>query len=113
MKKLFTSAFLFLVLLSAQAAQDTPEQIKAKATETTRQLAQKIGLNEQEYIKVKAFTLDKLMAVKEVTEMYGNDADMRAKKLQAIEEEYNKNVLAILSPKQHENFVALSTTKVE
>jgi len=108
MKKLFTSALLFVVLVSAQAAQDTPDQIKAKATETTRQLAQKIGLNEQEYIRIKAFTVEKLMAAKEVNEMYANDADMRTKKLQAIDEEYNKNVLATLSPKQHENFMALT-----
>lgn len=111
MKKLFTSALLVLVLFSAQAAQDTPDQIKAKATETTRQLAQKIGFNEQEYIKVKAFTVEKLMAAKEVNEMYANDADMRTKKLMAIEEEYTKSVMAVLSPRQHENFVAL--TKVE
>ena len=109
MKKLFTSAFLFLVLVSAQAA-DTPEQIRTKATETTRQLAQKLGFNEQEYIKVKAYTFEKLIAEKEINEMYSNDADMRAKKLQAIEEEYQKNVVAVLSPKQTENFMALVHT---
>ena len=108
MKKLFTSAFLFLVFLSAQAAQDTPDQIKAKATETTRTLAQKIGLNEQEYIRIKAYTVEKLMAVKEVNEMYANDAEMRTKKLQAIETEYNKSVVAVLSPKQNESFMALT-----
>ncbi len=111
MKKLFTSAFLFLVLFSAQAAQDTPEQIKAMATETTRQLAQKIGFNEQEYIKVKAFTVEKLLAVKEVNEMYVNDAEMLNKKLRAIEEEYSKSLVAVLSPKQQETYMAL--TKVE
>lgn len=109
MKKLLTSAFLLFVLVSAQAA-DTPEQIRAKATETTRQLAQKIGFNEQEYIKVKAYTLEKLVAAKEVNEMYSNDPEMRAKKLQAIEEAYQKNVVAILSPKQSESFVAILQT---
>ena len=109
MKKLVTSAFLLLVLVSAQAA-DTPEQIKTKATEATRQLAQKLGFNEQEYIKVKAYTVEKLIAVKEINEMYSNDADMRAKKLQAIEEAYQKNVVAVLSPKQTENFMALVQT---
>jgi len=111
MKKLFTSAFLFLVLVSAQAANDTPDQIKAKATATTRELAQKIGLNEQEYIKVRAYTLEKLVAVKEITEMYSNDVEMRDKKLQALDEEYNKNVMAVLSPRQHESFMALNKQK--
>ncbi|MDB5263945.1 MAG: hypothetical protein JWQ14_3228 [Adhaeribacter sp.] len=110
MKKLFTSAFLLLVLVSAQAAQDTPEQIRSKATENTRQLAQKIGLNEQEYIRVKAYTLEKLIAAKEINEMYANDAEMRTKKLMAVEEEYQKNVVAVLSPKQSESFVALIKT---
>jgi hypothetical protein len=110
MKKLITSAFLLLILVSAQAGNDTPEQLRTKATESTRQLAQKIGFNEQEYIKVKAYTLEKLIAAKEVNEMYSNDPEMRAKKLMAIEEEYQKNVVAILSPKQSESFVALSKT---
>ena len=109
MKKLFTSAFLLFIMFSAQAA-DTPEQIRSKATETARQLSQKIGFNEQEYIKVKAYTLEKMIAAKEVNEMYSNDPEMRAKKLQAIEEEYLKNVVAILSPKQTESFVALVKT---
>ncbi|GEO02603.1 hypothetical protein AAE02nite_02670 [Adhaeribacter aerolatus] len=109
MKKLITSVFLLLVLVSAQAA-DTPEQIRANATKTTRELAQKLGFNEQEYIKVKAYTLEKLIAVKEVSQMYSNDADMRNKKLQAIEEEYQKNVVAVLSPKQTESFMALVKT---
>jgi len=109
MKKLLTSAFLLFVLVSAQAA-DTPEQIRAKATETTRQLAQKIGFNEQEYIRVKAYTLEKLIAAKEVNEMYANDPEMRAKKLKDIEEAYQKNVVAVLSPKQSENFVAMLQT---
>ena len=110
MKKLFTSALLLFIMFSAQAAQDTPEQIRSKATETARQLSQKIGFNEQEYIKVKAYTLEKLIAAKEVNEMYSNDPEMRTKKLQAIEEEYLKNVVAVLSPKQTESFVALVKT---
>ncbi len=54
MKKIFTTAFLFLALYGAQAA-DSPEQLRVQAIEQTRQLAQKIGLNEMEYIKVKNY----------------------------------------------------------
>lgn len=110
MKKIFTAAFLCLAFLTAQAqtAESTPEQLKTQATEQTRALAQKIGLNEMEYIKVKNFTLQKLIATQEVNQMYSNDPDMRQKKLAAIEEEYNKNLVATLTPKQHMNYVALN-----
>jgi hypothetical protein len=107
MKKIFTSAFLCLALLSAKAqtSDASPEQLRAQATEQTRDLAQKIGLNELEYIKVKSFTLQKLVAIQDVNEMYSYDADMRTEKLAAIEEEYIKNLVATLSPKQHMNYV--------
>lgn len=107
MRKIFTTAFLFLAFYSAQAT-DSPEQIRIQAIEQTRQLAQKIGLNELEYIKVKNYTYNKLIAIQEVNEMYSNDAEMRVKKLQAIEEEYSKNVVATLTPKQHQNFLAMA-----
>jgi hypothetical protein len=113
MKKIFTTVILFLAFITAQAqtAEPTPEQLKAQATEQTRELAQKIGLNELEYIKVKNYTLQKLIATQEIKQMYSNDPDMRDKKLAAIEEEYNKNLMATLTPKQHLNYVALNTPK--
>jgi hypothetical protein len=113
MKKIFTSAFLCLALITAKAqtAELTPEQIRAQATAQTRELSQKIGLNELEYIKVKSYTLQKLIAIQEVNQMYSNDVEMRNKKLAAIEEEFIKNLVAILTPKQHLNYVALNTPK--
>ena len=113
MKKIFTSAFLCLALFTAQAqtSEPSPEQLKAQAAEQTRQLAQKIGLNELEYIKIKNFTLQKLIATQEVNQMYSNDEEMRNKKLAAIEEEYTKNLMATLTPKQHLNFTAMNSQR--
>jgi len=108
MKKIFTTALLFITLLSVQAADDSLAALKAKATEETRVIVQKIGLNEIEYIKIKSFVYNKLVAIKEANEMYANNPEMRTKKLQAIEEEFDKNLLATLSPKQHQNYLALS-----
>jgi len=108
MKKIFTTALLFITLFSVQAADGSLEALKTKATEETRVLVQKIGLNEMEYIKLKSFIYKKLVAVKEANEMYANDPVMRDKKLQAIEEEFNKNLIAILTPKQHQNYLALN-----
>lgn len=113
MKKIFTTAFLCFTLVAAQAqtSEQGPEQLKVQATEQTRALAQKIGLNELEYIKVKNYTLQKLIAVQEINQMYSNDEEMRNKKLAAIEEEYTKNLMATFTPKQHLNFTAMNSQK--
>jgi len=108
MKNIFTTALLFITLFSAQAADGSLEALKTKATEETRVLVQKIGLNEVEYIKIKSFIYNKLVAIKEADELYANEPAMRAKKLQAIEEEFNKNLTATLTPKQHQNYLALN-----
>jgi len=109
MKKIFTTTLLFISLVSVQAADGSFDALRAKATEETRVLVQKVGLNEMEYIKVKGLIYNKLVAVKEVTEMYGKNPAMRDKKLQAIEEEFNKNLITTLTPKQHQSYLALST----
>ncbi|PIQ19668.1 MAG: hypothetical protein COW65_19465 [Cytophagales bacterium CG18_big_fil_WC_8_21_14_2_50_42_9] len=108
MKKIFTTILLFITLFCAQAADGSLEALKAKATEETRVLVQKLGLNEIEYIKIKSFVYNKLVAIKEANEMYANEPEMRTKKLQAIEEEFNKNLVATLTPKQQQNYLALS-----
>jgi len=108
MKKTLTTALLFLFMFAAQAADGSLESLKAKATEETRTLVQKIGLNELEYIKIKGIIYNKLVAIKETNELYANDADMRTKKVQAIEEEFNKSLMASLTPKQHQSYLALN-----
>jgi len=108
MKKIFTTALLFISLVSVQAADGSLDALRAKATEETRVLVQKVGLNEMEYIKVKGLIYSKLVAVKEVNEMYVNDPAMRDKELRAIEEEFNKNLITTLTTKQHQSYLALS-----
>ncbi|WP_026462037.1 hypothetical protein [Adhaeribacter aquaticus] len=107
MKKLFTSIFLLLALVTAQAAESNPEELKSQATALTRELAQKIGLNELEYIKVKNFTFEKLLAIQEATEKYANDPEVKQKKVAEIEEQFDKNLISTLSPKQQQNYLAL------
>ena len=108
MKKIFTTALLFLCMFAAQAADGSLEALKAKATEETRILVQKVGLNEIEYIKIKGIIYNKLVAIKEANELYANDAEMRTKKVQEIEEEFNKSLMASLTPKQHKSYLALN-----
>jgi hypothetical protein len=109
MKKIFTFVLLLFACMTAKAqmADTAPVPLKALATEQTRELAQKIGLNELEYIKIRNYTLQKMKAIQEINQQYAQDDDMRSKKIAAIEEEYQKNLVATLSPKQHLNYVSL------
>ncbi|CAA9244610.1 MAG: hypothetical protein AVDCRST_MAG95-1581 [uncultured Adhaeribacter sp.] len=117
MKKIFTSALLvFSLYLStmaplAVAATGPDEQLKMQAIEQTRQLAARIGLNEADYIRVKNITFQKLVALKEAEEMYAHHAEMRVKKIQAIEEAFNQSMASALPARQHKEYVALAQTK--
>ena len=109
MKKIFTFVCLLFACISAKAqlADTAPVPLKVLATEQTRELAQKIGLNELEYIKIRNYTLQKMTAIQEINQVYTQDDDLRAKKIAAVEEAYLKNVVATLSPQQHLNYVSL------
>ena len=114
MKSFFTTLLLVLTLAVAQAgtkqniSKGTEEQLKTQAIEQTRQLAGQLGLNEADYIRVKNITFQKLVAVKEAEEMYANNAEMKAKKLQVIQEEFNQQLAGALSAKQHRTYMAMA-----
>ena len=113
MKQFFTLVLILVSFSFAQAgnkyavSKGTEEQLKTQAIEQTRELAVKLGLNEAEYIRVKNITFQKLVALKEAEGMYAHNAEMKAKKLQGIEEEFNQQLAAALSAKQHKSYMAL------
>lgn len=107
MKKLITSAFFVFAIVSAQASNDS-ELYKKQATDITRRIANQIGLNESEYIQVKKYTTDKLVAVAEVKEMYSNDSEMMFRKISEIENSYNHKVQSILTASQFDNYTTLN-----
>ena len=107
MKKLITSAFFVFAIMSAQASNDS-DQFKTQAADITRRIANQIGLNESEYIQVKKFTTDKLVAVAEVKEMYSNDSEMMFRKISEIEDSYNHKVQNILTASQFESYANLN-----
>ena len=113
MKQFFTLVLILVSFSFAQAgnkyavSKGTEEQLKTQAIEQTRELAVKLGLNEAEYIRVKNITFQKLVALKEAEGMYAHNAEMKAKKLQGIEEEFNQQLAAALPAKQHKSYMAL------
>jgi hypothetical protein len=106
MKKLITSAFFVFAIMSAQASNDS-DQFKTQAADITRRMANQIGLNESEYIQVKQYTTDKLVAVAEIKEMYSNDSEMMFRKISEVEDSYNHKVQSILTAKQFDSYISL------
>lgn len=107
MKKLLTSAILSVILFSAQANSET-DNFRAQAADITRRMANQLELNESEYIQLKGYTLEKLVAASEIKEMYSIDINMMLRKLNEIDDIYTHRVQNILSNKQFENYLTLN-----
>lgn len=107
MKKLLTSAILSVILFSAQANSET-DNFRAQAADITRRMANQLELNESEYIQLKGYTLEKLVAASEIKEVYSIDINMMLRKLNEIDDIYTHRVQNILSNKQFENYLTLN-----
>ena len=108
MKKLLASAFFALTLLTVNASGEG--DVYSKASELARRISTEIQLNEREYIEVRKLALVKIERMNEINAMYSNDADMRAKKLNEAEENFNYNLRTALNNKQFESYVAKSAS---
>src|SRR5688572_1569422 len=107
MKKLITSALLSVILFSAQANSEN-DNFRIQAADITRRMANQLELNESEYIQLKGYTLEKLVAAAEVKEMYSIDINMMLRKLNEIDDIYKHRVQNILTNKQFENYLTLN-----
>ena len=75
-------------------------------SEETRAIAQKIGLNEREYITFRKLNQEKAAKSAEVEAMYSNDPEMRNMKLNEINEHFEARFIAVLNPTQKEAYTA-------
>ena len=104
-----TIAFGLLFGFSAMA-QNQPVNnnlgLDSKVTEETRAMAQKIGLNEREYITLRKLNQERIAQTAEVENMYSNDPAMRDMKIREIDEHYEARLIAVLNPKQQEAYAA-------
>ena len=103
MKKLIASALFAFVIVTGNAY--AGGDVKAEATELARQLIAKAELNESEYIKVRAYTIEKLEKVAEIKSMYSNDPQMMAYKIAEAENNYNYKLQSALNAKQFASFI--------
>ena len=106
MKKLLTTALFAFALLTVNA-QGTDAY--TQASELARRMASEVQLNEREYIEVRKLAVQKIERINEITSMYSNDADMRAKKINEAEANFNHNLRVALNSKQFESYLAKSS----
>ncbi|GGK61689.1 hypothetical protein GCM10011405_07180 [Rufibacter glacialis] len=72
-------------------------------------MMQSIGLNESEYIRVKALNQERLTKAAEVAKMYGSDAEMRDARLSEIESGFEAELFKILNSRQVEAYSEFKT----
>ena len=111
MKKLLTTAFFAFALFTVNAQSSDPY---TQASELARRMASEIQQNERENIEVRKLAVQKIERINEIRSMYSNDADMRTKKINEGEHNFNYYLRAALNNKQFENYLAKSASyKVE
>ena len=105
MKKLIISALFSFAILTVNAG-NNPANIQAEATDFARRMINEAQLNESEYIKLRAYTIEKLEKVAEIRSMYSNDPDMMAKKIAEAESNFNYKLQSALTEKQFASYVS-------
>lgn len=111
-KLLFTSALLLTFTFAINSfAQTTPApaNVDEKASVLTRDMSQQLGLNELEYIKLKALNRERLTKSKQIKTMYSNDIAMRDRKMGELERNYEAELKSFLNAKQEEAYVVYKT----
>jgi hypothetical protein len=107
MKNLTLTLAFALFMGFAASAQNQPKLSAAQdaqVSEQTREMAQKIGLNEREYITLRKLNTERFVQTSQVENMYSNDTQMRDMKIKEIDEHFDSQLQAVLNPKQMESY---------
>ena len=111
MKNLALSlSFLLLTSIGVSFAQPGGN-LDARVTTVTRSMSAQLGLNEMDYIKLKALNQEHMTKAAEILNMYANDAETREAKITDLQQEYEKQLSALLSPKQMQAYAAYKENK--
>src|SRR5687768_1070221 len=74
-------------------------------------MAQKIGLNEGEYITFRNLSQEKISKTAEIEDMYSNDPEMLNMKLTEMNAHFEARFTAVLNPKQLEAYAAYKSSE--
>lgn len=98
-KTLLASLFLLFFSLNIQA-QQISESAEKRIALITRVMAAELGLNESEFIRLKAYNRERIVKGDQIAEFYSNNPLLKAKKLQELETSFDKKFKAMLNPTQ-------------
>lgn len=104
MKKALTFAVMFALLFAANFAQAQSTILVKQAENQSREMADRLKLNEAEYLKVKQFNFTRLQKIADLGNLREQDSRYLDMRLDQIEEEYSSMVYNTLSPKQYKAF---------
>ncbi|HSI91676.1 MAG TPA: hypothetical protein VK927_11200 [Adhaeribacter sp.] len=94
----------FFLSTSGFAALDDKNAKDNRALQATRQLSSQLQFNERTFILVKDLNVSKYQEIDKAASMFANDAKMKEAKIREIENRYNEQISALLSPTQKANF---------
>lgn len=111
MKKVYILTCLLVSMtlsLSTSASADNGTSLNSRATVLTRQMAQKVRLDEGQYVKVKRLNMQMLAETQEAKTRLGSDPAALDVYLAEVQAHYEWDLAAILWPRQ---MVAYNQTK--
>lgn len=108
MKKITLSLAFGLFFSVAGFAQDRTQPVadaRTKAYKMTRIMADNLRLNESEYIRVRTLNEERMAEAAQAAALYQNDPELKDSKLKEIEEQFDRQLQALLSPRQLEAYL--------
>jgi hypothetical protein len=100
MKNALLSLALFTLTIFTASAQNISDSADKRITLITRVMTAELGLNESEYIRLKALNRERIVKGDEISEFYSSNPEMKAQKLAELENNFDKKFKAMLSPSQ-------------
>ncbi|MGY2134810.1 hypothetical protein ACW9KT_21450 [Hymenobacter sp. HD11105] len=103
MKKIYILACLLVSMtfsLAPSASADNGTSLSSRATTLTRQMAQKVRLDEGQYVKVKRLNMQMLAEVEEAKARLASDPAALDVHLAEVQAHYEWDLAAILWPRQ-------------
>jgi len=111
MKKLILSTVFALGVLGVSAQHNDTRTNKnflssVSTSDEIRQLSNQMQLNEGQYIRLRDLSRAKNEQIREINNMYANDATTRQQKLQAVNQDFEKQLAQTVSQEQFTAYLA-------
>lgn len=106
MKKILLSLALVICTTLIGFGQDLNTSTEKRVNLITRVMASQLGLNESEYLRLKAMNRERVVKSDEIAELYAQNPALQAQKMQELEESFDKKFRAMLSPSQAAAYAA-------